>query len=165
MLSLRPLTITRFLPFEFFLAFRPLSRLPRCRARAPSTPSSRLIPHVHLRLLVPPPLRAILLGRADAARAHLARSAPYWRAARHTYKITTVRSPVRAFAFVHPSGSVLRSLGALRRSPLSTNVHDLPANTAVAGGADTLSRCRFSALAAFPTSACTGGSVAGPARR
>ncbi|KAJ6477261.1 hypothetical protein DFH09DRAFT_1084487 [Mycena vulgaris] len=50
----------------------------------------------------------------------------YGRAARHTCEVTTVRSPVRAFAFVRPSHSALRS-------PLSTYVRDPRPNTAVAG--------------------------------
>ncbi|KAJ6556748.1 GMC oxidoreductase-domain-containing protein [Mycena vulgaris] len=50
----------------------------------------------------------------------------YGRATRHTCEVTTVRSPVRAFAFVRPSRSTLRS-------PLLTYVRDPRPNMAVAG--------------------------------
>ncbi|KAJ6556792.1 hypothetical protein DFH09DRAFT_1164496 [Mycena vulgaris] len=98
----------------------------------------------------PPPARppsppriclSFLLGTADAARAHLARSAPYGRAARHICEVTTVRSPVCSLRLRAPVGCC---------APLARRA---PALASVDGGCASLAAASPPSLAFLPAPA------------
>ncbi|KAJ6552493.1 hypothetical protein DFH09DRAFT_1497326 [Mycena vulgaris] len=153
--------------FESFLVFRPLSRLPRCRARCARLSLSRYafadtycLQSLFSRLLrldcsrtsasacsspLPSPdLRVIFLGRADAALAHLhlrASRTPYLRDNHRPQPGTSLRlrAPVGFYTSLTRRVPALASFDVRTRSAREYG--------GCWGGA------------------CTGGSVAGPARR
>ncbi|KAJ6477239.1 hypothetical protein DFH09DRAFT_1216042 [Mycena vulgaris] len=148
-LSLLPLPIILPLPFEFFLAFHPLSRLPSCRARGARLSLSR-------------PRHAF----ADTSVYNLSLQDPFVSTVPARPPPPTPPPPLRPQPGTQPSCArrVLRSARSARSGTrLCRRTYAIRARIRrLLRGRVRFSRCRFCALAGFHASARTDGCVIKP---